>query len=105
MTQHSFSDISNNPLQCDCGLLWILDYTQKHSLKLMSNPKCSSTFKGISLRKLKVGVDIHCKSASHNNLLPLLDLKPENNQVVFEGDSLKLHCKAPSITDTTNDSR
>ncbi|CAG9766682.1 unnamed protein product [Ceutorhynchus assimilis] len=98
-------DISNNPLQCDCGLLWILDYSQKHSIKLMSNPKCSSTFKGISLRKLKVGVDIHCKSATHDNLLPLLDLQPENNQMVFEGDSLKLHCRAPSITDSTNDSR
>ncbi|XP_050304221.1 adhesion G protein-coupled receptor A3 [Anthonomus grandis grandis] len=96
-------DISNNPLQCDCGLLWILDYAQKRSLKLMSNPKCSSTFKGLPLRKLKVGIDIHCRTASHNNILPLLDLKPENNQVVFEGDSLKLHCKAPSITDTMDD--
>ncbi|XP_019760183.2 adhesion G protein-coupled receptor A3 isoform X2 [Dendroctonus ponderosae] len=99
-------DISNNPLQCDCGLLWILDYASKHSIKLMSNPKCSSsTFKGIPLRKLKVGVDIHCRSASHNSLLPFLDLQPANNQVVFEGDALKLHCKAPSITDSTNDSR
>ncbi|XP_066141971.1 adhesion G protein-coupled receptor A3 isoform X1 [Euwallacea fornicatus] len=98
-------DISYNPLHCDCSLLWILDYSVKQSVKLMSNPKCSSIFKGTPMRKLKVGVDIHCKSASHDNLLPLLDLKPENNQVVFEGDSLKLQCKAPAINDATNDSK
>ncbi|KAL1516510.1 hypothetical protein ABEB36_000419 [Hypothenemus hampei] len=97
-------DISNDPLQCDCGLLWILDYSEKHLLKLMSNPKCSSAFEGTLLKKLKVGVDIHCKSATQDNILPLIDMQPANNQVVFEGDSLKLVCKAPSLTDSINGS-
>ncbi|XP_076258665.1 remoulade isoform X2 [Rhynchophorus ferrugineus] len=100
-------DISNNPLQCDCGLLWVLDYIQNQSVKLISNPKCNSppSFKGLPLRKLRIGVNIHCKSPSHNNGVPLLELKPDINQVVFEGDSLKLHCHALSIMDTTDDSK
>ncbi|XP_030755587.1 adhesion G protein-coupled receptor A3 isoform X2 [Sitophilus oryzae] len=100
-------DLSNNPLQCDCGLLWVLEYIQKHSVKLISNPKCNTppSFKGLPLRKLRVGVDIHCKSSSHSNGLPLIDLKPETNQIVFEGDYVEFHCRAPSMTDTSDDSR
>lgn len=56
-------------------------------------------FKGISLRKLKVGVDIHCKSPAGNQDMPIIDLTPAQNQVVFEGDTLKLNCQAPSILD------
>lgn len=81
--------------------MWLLDWSVKASVKLVSNPKCNSppTFKGISLRKLKVGVDIHCKSPAGNREMPIIDLSPLQNQVVFEGDTLKLNCQAPSILD------
>lgn len=100
-----FRDISNNPLICDCGLLWLLDWSQTLSVKLLSNPKCSSPtlFKGIPLRKLKIGDDIHCKSPAGSSGLPILELKPDENQVVFEGDTLSLHCLAPSISDSYDD--
>ncbi|KAF2882773.1 hypothetical protein ILUMI_23397 [Ignelater luminosus] len=94
-------DISNNPLTCDCDLLWLLGWIQKTSLKLMSNPKCASpaTFKGIALRKLQIGIDIHCKSPAGSRELPVIKLEPNQSQVVFEGDTLKLVCTAPSLLD------
>lgn len=95
-------DISTNPLTCDCSLLWLLDWSQKESVKLVSNPTCNTppSFKNLSLRKLKIGVDIHCKSKALSKGFPLIEMKPSINQVVFEGDTLKLQCTAPSISDT-----
>ncbi|CAH1961224.1 unnamed protein product [Acanthoscelides obtectus] len=95
-------DISQNPLICDCGLLWLLDWSQKKSVKLLSNPKCNSpaAFRGQLLRKLKIGDDILCKSPAENGDLPIVDLRPDNDQVVFEGDTLTLQCHAPTILDT-----
>lgn len=97
-----FRDISNNPLVCDCSLLWILDWSQKYSVKLLSNPKCSepALFKNHLLRKLRIGDDIHCQSPAGRNGLPIIELKPPENQLVFEGDSLTLQCLAPSISDS-----
>ncbi|CAG9860489.1 unnamed protein product [Phyllotreta striolata] len=98
-------DISMNPLVCDCGLLWLLDWIETHSVKLLSNPKCASpsTFEGRSLRKLRVGDDIHCKSPAGNAGLSYIELKPDESQVVFEGDSLTIQCHIPSISDSMED--
>lgn len=93
-----FRDISNNPLACDCELLWLLDWTTKPQRKLLSNPKCNHPFKGKSIRKLKIGVDVHCRSFGGSREIPSVDLSPRNGQVIFEGDSLKLHCTALIIT-------
>lgn len=85
-------------------MLWILEWSILNSVKLISNPRCNSPepFKNVSLKKLKIGVDIHCKSPIHTQWS--IRLNPVENQVVFEGDSLKLNCQAPSIinfSDTT----
>lgn len=42
-------------------------------------------------------MDIHCKSSV--NMVWTVQLHPFENQVVFEGDSLKLNCQAPSISE------
>nr|XP_022899859.1 adhesion G protein-coupled receptor A3-like [Onthophagus taurus] len=92
-------DISNNPLTCDCKLLWLLKWAENTSVKLMSNPKCASPAanKGISIKKLKIGEHIHCKSpAQGNREIPIVEITPNYSQIVFEGDSLRLNCKAPS---------
>ncbi|CAH0552940.1 unnamed protein product [Brassicogethes aeneus] len=95
-------DISGNPLNCDCGLLWLLDWTAKKGVKLISNPICNSPpeFNDIPLRKIKVGEDIHCKSPIENNGFPMLEMRPSENQVVFEGDKLQLQCRIPLILDS-----
>lgn len=73
-------------------------------MKLISNPKCASpaSFKGVALKKLKIGVHVHCKSPAGNREMPLIELTPNLSQVVFEGDSLRLNCRAPSLSDTYN---
>ncbi|KAG5880584.1 hypothetical protein JTB14_002393 [Gonioctena quinquepunctata] len=98
-------DISNNPLNCDCALLWLHDWGQKQQVKFVSNPKCTSpsTFKGRPLRKLRIGDDIHCKSPAGTSGLPIIELSPDENQVVFEGDPLSIRCVAPSISDSPDD--
>lgn len=73
------SDISNNPLACDCELLWLLPWSVNSSIKLKPFPKCETPlpFKGVLLKKLKIGTDLHCESP----LQPLLELKPNQDQV------------------------
>lgn len=89
------SDISENPLACDCDLLWLSPWSTKMFVKLQPAPKCASPkpFAGTLLKKLKVGTDLHCESP----LQPLLELRPEQDQLVFEGDSLTLRCRAPRV--------
>lgn len=73
------SDLSNNPLACDCELLWLVRWSANSSVKLQPVPKCETPapFKGVLLKKLKVGTDLHCDSPSQ----PLLELYPSQDQV------------------------
>ncbi|XP_030382028.1 adhesion G protein-coupled receptor A3 [Scaptodrosophila lebanonensis] len=88
-------DLSNNPLACDCGLIWLIAWSNARDVKLQPAPKCDSpvNFRGMSLKKLKVGIDFRCESL----LQPLLELVPKQNQVAFEGDELQLKCYAPRV--------
>lgn len=88
-------DITNNPLACDCDLLWLIPWSQNLSIKLQAVPKCETPaeFKDQPVKKLKIGTDFHCESP----LQPLLELKPDTDQLVYEGDSLTLRCRAPRV--------
>ncbi|XP_053950109.1 adhesion G protein-coupled receptor A3 isoform X1 [Anastrepha ludens] len=95
MQNLKYLDISNNPLVCNCDLVWLLAWANDHLIKLQPSPKCESPvyFKGTFLKKLKVGVDLHCESP----LQTLLELVPFRNQIIFEGDELVLKCRAPRV--------
>lgn len=73
------SDLSNNPLACDCGLIWLIAWSNARDIRLQPPPKCDSpiNFRGMPLKKLKVGIDFRCESL----LQPLLELVPKQNQV------------------------
>ncbi|XP_055842977.1 adhesion G protein-coupled receptor A3 [Episyrphus balteatus] len=88
-------DISNNPLACDCDLIWLVAWSNALAVKLYQAPKCETPidFKGSPLKKLRVGSDLHCESP----LQPLLELKPDADQLVFEGDEIVLRCRAPRV--------
>ncbi|XP_034490267.1 adhesion G protein-coupled receptor A3 [Drosophila innubila] len=88
-------DLSNNPLACDCGLIWLIAWSNAHEVRLQPAPKCDSpiNFRGMPLKKLKVGIDFRCESL----LQPLLELVPKQNQIAFEGDELQLKCYAPRV--------
>lgn len=49
------------------------------SVKLQPAPKCETpaAFRGHLVKKLKIGTDLHCDTP----LQPLLELKPEQDQV------------------------
>ncbi|XP_077294796.1 remoulade [Arctopsyche grandis] len=90
-------DISNNLLKCDCDILWMVNWSQNKKLKLIGNPRCvfPESLNEHSIKKLKTDT-FKCESI---NVLPnALILQPQNSQVVFEGDSLILKCKAPFST-------
>ncbi|CRK87588.1 CLUMA_CG001385, isoform A [Clunio marinus] len=90
-------DISSNPLACNCELLWIVDYVKNYSIKLKPPPKCATPeeFKGHAIKKIHIGIDIHCSASVTNQ--PQLDLIPDRTQLIFEGDSLTLTCRAPRL--------
>ncbi|XP_035450332.2 adhesion G protein-coupled receptor A3 [Spodoptera frugiperda] len=88
-------DITDNPLICDCDLLWVGDWSRNTSVKLVGSPKCAFPENMVNkqVRKLKILLDRSaCGNAvSGNNLI----VKPSNDQVVFVGDTLTLTCNAP----------
>jgi adhesion G protein-coupled receptor A3 len=47
------------------------------------------------LRKIRIGEDIHCSQST--SLQQQLELIPDKDQLIFEGDSLTLICRAPRI--------
>jgi len=93
-----FLDVSSNPLACNCELLWLPEYVNNLSIKLKPAPKCATPeeFKNQPVKKIRIGTDIHCQSQSTNSQ-PQLDLVPDKTQLIFEGDSLTLTCRAPRL--------
>ncbi|XP_065094069.1 adhesion G protein-coupled receptor A3 [Ochlerotatus camptorhynchus] len=87
-------DLSSNPLACNCDLLWLVPWSVNASVKLQPAPKCGTPFKNMLLKKLRVGVDLHCASAGET---PILQLIPGVDQVLFQGDPLRLRCRAPRL--------
>lgn len=79
LTYALLRDLSNNPLACDCGLIWLIAWSNARDIRLLPAPKCDSpvNFRGMPLKKLKVGIDFRCESL----LQPLLELVPKQNQV------------------------
>lgn len=88
-------DITDNPLVCNCDLLWVSDWVRITRVKLVGNPKCAfpEHKTNTTIKKLKISLDLKACS----NALPMTSLiaKPSHDQVVFEGDSLVLTCNAP----------
>ncbi|CAK1541883.1 unnamed protein product [Leptosia nina] len=88
-------DVTENPLICDCDLLWLGDWSRNTSVKLVGGPKCAfpENMADKPVRKLKIFLDL----SACGSVLPASSLivKPSHDQVVFEGDTLRLTCDAP----------
>lgn len=79
-----FSDLSSNPLICDCSLWWVLEWVRNTSVKFSPLPKCSGppSLRGQPLRKLKVTIpDSHCDWPEHEEIITGIELRPDQNQV------------------------
>ncbi|KAJ8686264.1 hypothetical protein QAD02_022058 [Eretmocerus hayati] len=88
-------DVSNNPWHCDCNLFWFSIWIQNSSIKSNSAPECSTPedLQGKLVKKLKILKEYECKLTT-----PSIEILPDQNQVVFAGDTMTIKCRAPSIT-------
>lgn len=96
----TFRDISNNPLLCDCDVLWLSEFLQNKSVKFISNPKCTypKQLKIQYLRKIKPGLHQQCNALTDIEETTTIKIRPNEDQIVFEGDSLNLNCFASGIS-------
>ncbi|XP_023288485.1 adhesion G protein-coupled receptor A3, partial [Orussus abietinus] len=87
-------DLANNPWECDCNLYWFISWMHNFSVKMSPSTKCALPLglKGQPLKKLKLSEDLQCQWS-----IPVVEIKPDQSQVVFAGDSITLKCRAPSI--------
>ncbi|KAF7997869.1 hypothetical protein HCN44_009267 [Aphidius gifuensis] len=86
-------DLSDNPWECDCRLYWLSNWNSS-LYKLNPFPKCHSpqNFQGHYITELGLSADYSCQFTK-----PVVEIKPDQNQVVFEGDTITLKCSVPSI--------
>lgn len=84
---------------CDCELLETSEWLQNRSIKLLSNPKCTfpKAAKSQYLKKLKIGVHIQCGNSAETEEKATIQLHPAEDQIVFEGDPLRLNCLASGV--------
>ncbi|XP_058797797.1 adhesion G protein-coupled receptor A3 isoform X2 [Phymastichus coffea] len=88
-------DVSDNPWNCNCNLFWFSYWIQSNSIKLVPPPECDSpqSLKAKPVKKLRIFKEFECKWST-----PSIEIVPDQNQVVFAGDTMTLKCRAPSIT-------
>ncbi|XP_063993527.1 adhesion G protein-coupled receptor A3 [Diachasmimorpha longicaudata] len=89
-------DLSNNPWECNCYLFWLGNWKNTSLFRLNSTPVCDSppSMHGQSLLDLRTSEELDCQFGS-----PTLQINPDQNQIIFVGDSMNLECSVPSITD------
>ncbi|XP_034243765.1 adhesion G protein-coupled receptor A3 [Thrips palmi] len=89
-------DIGNNFLDCDCAQSWLFEWARNFSGKKLTLT-CASPVqaRGLPLLQWYNGSISMCTS----NVLSLdiLKIQPQQDQVVFEGDRLRLQCQASLV--------
>ncbi|XP_023233555.1 adhesion G protein-coupled receptor A3-like [Centruroides sculpturatus] len=90
-------DLSSNPLICDCQLKWFIEWTRSKGVRITQETACQFPLKlrGMSLSQLSKK-DLHCNWPVQ---LPLFELSPKVNQLVFEGDALLFQCRVSNVED------
>ena len=105
-------DLSENPFICDCNLAWFIKWIEDNKSKILNSAKVKCALPidlaEVSLRKVDpeqlvcaedvqfpgsvfVGQDSLRKISKKGSRI--LSLKPDESQVVFEGDPFKVTCE------------
>ncbi|GAB1607592.1 adhesion G protein-coupled receptor A3-like [Argonauta hians] len=95
MTSLRKIDFQSSQLRCDCHLQWIVRWSKNNSVKIQDTTVCAmpSDVKDRPIKDLK-RKDLHCERPLE---LPVFELLPSTNQIVFEGDKLPFECRAFKI--------
>ena len=80
--------LNGNPLKCDCQLSALLTYVSSHNIRLQGTCSEPARLKDRSLTRL-VLEELACPPEDQVSV----EIRPNTNQIVFEGDPLKLACK------------
>ncbi|VVC24473.1 Hypothetical protein CINCED_3A012385 [Cinara cedri] len=86
-------DISDNPLVCDCEISGFLDWV-KRKVKLGPKSECYEpvSLKDTPIKNLRQDM-LNCVRPK-SNTPPAIEIIPNSNLVLFEGDSIVLLCSA-----------
>ncbi|XP_013778355.2 adhesion G protein-coupled receptor A3-like isoform X2 [Limulus polyphemus] len=92
--------LEKNPLICDCQLWWLVAWAvlDKNRITLKSTCKIPHEFENTQLVEMKKH-DMHCNWPLQ---LPVFELQPKTNQLVFAGDSLTFLCRVSNIEQDTH---
>nr|XP_009859246.1 adhesion G protein-coupled receptor A3 [Ciona intestinalis] len=89
-------NVSSTHLVCNCMMKEFLVWSKMNrTTKLKLNGACTVplSMKGINLKRVKIK-RLKCDVLSD---LPYFDIRPAKQQVVFEGDSISLHCEGTDL--------
>ncbi|CAI9736360.1 adhesion G protein-coupled receptor A3-like [Octopus vulgaris] len=97
ISHNKLKDFQSSHLRCDCHLQWIVKWSKNNSVKIQDTTVCAmpSDVKDRPIKELK-RKDLHCERPLE---LPVFELLPSTNQIVFEGDKLPFECRAFKIDD------
>ncbi|XP_050546480.1 adhesion G protein-coupled receptor A3 isoform X2 [Daktulosphaira vitifoliae] len=87
-------DISDNLLVCDCEITGFLDWINKRTLKLGPKSECYEppSLKNIPIKNVRSDM-LNCLRPK-SNTSPAIEIIPNANLVLFEGDSIDILCRA-----------
>ena len=83
--------LNGNPIYCDCQLRETLTFVSSHRIKLLGTCSEPARFKEQALARLILD-QLPCDWPPVEDS-STIEIKPTTNQIVFEGDPLKLSCK------------
>lgn len=80
--------LTGNPLKCDCQLSALLTYISSQNIRIQGTCSEPARLKDRSITRL-VPEELACPPDDQ----VVVEIRPNTNQIVFEGDPLKLSCK------------
>ena len=83
--------LNGNPIYCDCNLKETLSFVSSYRIKLLGTCSEPARFKEQALARLNLE-QLPCDWPPLEDS-GTIEIKPTTNQIVFEGDPLKLMCK------------
>ena len=86
--------LNGNPIMCDCSLAPFLQAVTKRNIRLQGTCSTPAALKDRQLSKVSTE-ELACSRQAKEQIT--IEIRPATNQIVFEGDPLKLTCRVITI--------